>query len=182
MHRIRKHLSRTTAFASAATFIALSGGGVAYALARDPGPSRSTAQSYAHRTFAHQEFAGKLHFMLNGPSHSVTANDGSRLTAFPIVVENTGDGAGQAVLLFHNGDFVRWASRRIAVKLGVGGRRGRRILVKYAVYRGRDAICCPSGGLKRVTYRWNGSRIVPSGRAPKAWGRKQARLHLTPRR
>ena len=181
MRRIRSKLTDANIISTLALVLVLAGG-TAYAVAGDSGPSRNKAQSYAHRTFIRQKFAGKQRFMLAGPSRSVTANDGSRLTAFPIVIEHTADGAGQAVLLFRNDHFVRWASRRVTVKLGVGGRHGRRILVKYAVYRGHDAICCPSGGLNRVTYRWNGSRIVPSGTAPKSWGHRLERLHLAPRR
>jgi hypothetical protein len=151
---------------------ASSGGGSAKVLR----PSRLKAHRFAHRSFVRQKHFGKRHFKLLGSSKSVTAADGSRVTAFPIILADSGDGTGQAVLLFHNKHFVGWSSGRLTIRLALGA-VGRKIVVRYGVFRGNDPLCCPSS-TKRVKYRWNGSRIVSSGTAPLAYGHKLSRLRL----
>jgi hypothetical protein len=84
------------------------------------------------------------------------------------------------VLLFNELHFVGYASKRMSVNLVLGRRHGPdgdSILVRYGVYRPRNAFCCPSGK-RSVTYRWNGHRIVANGSPPKrAFGELMPRLH-----
>ena len=88
------------------------------------GPSRSVAEQYASRTYVVQSGAGIRRFKLYGQSVSVHASDGSALTAFGVLLADSGDGTGQAVLLFRGARFLGWASARDTVKLSL--RRGQR--------------------------------------------------------
>jgi hypothetical protein len=139
-------------------------------------PSRATAARYAHRTFIVQRLLGKRRFKLNGPRSTVGVADGSTLSAFPIVLSDSGDGTGQDVLLFHNRRFVGWASRTDMLKLSVS-RAGDAIAVDYGDFQGSDSFCCPSA-IKTVNYRWQMGRVVADGTPPTVYGRRLERLHL----
>lgn len=125
-----------------------------------------------------QEQLGTRVFEVAGPGVTVTADDGSPITAFGMVLADSGDGTGQAVLLFRDTKFLGWASDRLALRLAVG-RSGNAIAVKYGNYQGDDPFCCPSSK-KTVLYRWDGNRVVPDGDPPLSYGRRGDQLHLTP--
>ena len=141
-------------------------------------PSAAAAERYARRTYVVQEQLGKRVFKVAGPGVTVTADDGSQITAFGTVLADSGDGTGQAVLLFRGTDFLGWASDRLAIRLAVDS-SGNAIEVKYGNYQGDDPFCCPSTK-KTVLYTWNGSRVVPDGDPPLAYGKRGDRLHLGP--
>ena len=144
---------------------------------------RGKARQSAHRTFIYERNYGGPHaagqhkrrFSLRGQdSYTVRSPDESLLTAFQATLSSA-DGTGDIVLLFRNLHFVGWASNRLAGNLFLG-RRGTHILVRYFVYRGSDAFCCPSSK-KAITYAWNGSRVVASGKPPLVFGKPGQRLH-----
>jgi LppP/LprE lipoprotein len=141
-------------------------------------PSRAKARAYAHRTYIVQ-FGQHRRFALAGPRHTVRARDGSRISAWAMMLADSGDGTGQAVELFRGRRFLGWASAYDTVHLRVA-RHGHAIGVRYGVYRGNDPFCCPSS-TRTVHYRWNGSRIVADGRPPKIFGHRGSRLHLAAR-
>jgi hypothetical protein len=124
-----------------------------------------------------QPGVGRRRFALQGGRVAVRAADGSTITAWNIVVADSGDGTGEAVVLFRGRRFLGWASAYDTVHLAVGS-RGRAIRVRYGVYRGNDPFCCPSR-IKTVSYRWNGRRIVAGGTPPKIYGHRGDRLHLS---
>ena len=138
-------------------------------------PSRAKAKAYAHRTYIAQ-FGHHRRFALAGPRHTVRAKDGSRISAWAIILADSGDGTGQAVELFRGKHFLGWASAYDTVRLAVSRHR-RSIAVRYGVFRGNDPFCCPSGR-KTVLYHWNGSRIVANAAPPKIYGHHGNRLHL----
>jgi hypothetical protein len=119
---------------------------------------------------------GKRIFKVSGPAETVTANDGSLISAFSAVLADSGDGTGQTVLLFRGTSFLGWASDRLAVRLTVG-RTGNLIAVRYGEFKGNDPLCCPSS-TKTVDYSWNGTRIVADGEPPLAFGKRGDQLHL----
>jgi hypothetical protein len=121
---------------------------------------------------------GKRVFKVVGPGVTVTADDGSPITAFGTVLADSGDGTGQAVLLFRGMSFLGWASDRLAIHLAVAS-SGNAIAVKYGNYQGDDPFCCPSS-MKTVLYRWNGSRVVADSDPPLAYGKQGDQLHLAP--
>lgn len=143
---------------------------------------RQKASRYAEATYINAHSFGKhdrlhrRHFHLFGQdSYTVKADDGSLLTAFQATLASA-DGTGDIVLLFDEENFVGWASNRMAAN-SAPARRGNAILVRYAIYRHRDAICCPSG-FKTITYRWDGSAIVRGGKPPRAFGEVGPPLHM----
>jgi hypothetical protein len=138
--------------------------------------STADAGRYAHRTYVVQSGTDRRTFGVSGPATSVTAADGSTITAFGIVLADSGDGTGQAVLLFRGDEFLGWASDRLALHLSVGG-EGQAIAVRYGAYRGDDPFCCPSSFVT-VRYTWNGTRIVADGDPPLAYGKQGDRLRL----
>jgi LppP/LprE lipoprotein len=138
--------------------------------------SRAEAQDYAARTYIVDPYLGRRYFEVYGKRQVVTASDGSRFAAFRMILNDTGDGTGQAVELFRNRHFVGYASNRDTGKIfGLSG-SVHTIRVKYAVYSGNDANCCPSSS-KTVRYRWDGSRVVHSDSAPLIFGMRGDRLH-----
>ena len=141
-------------------------------------PSPDDAQQYARHTYVVQPQLGKRVFKVFGPAQSVTAGDGSLITAFSAVLADSGDGTGQAVLLFRGTKFLGWASNRLAIRLTIG-RSGDQIAVKYGNFQGNDPLCCPSS-MKTVDYSWNGSRIVADGDPPLAYGKPGDELRLAP--
>jgi hypothetical protein len=139
------------------------------------GPTRATAARYAARTYVVD--AGRHRpFALIGAGQTVRAADGSTITGFGMVLADSGDGTGQAVLLFRGTRFLGWASAFDALHLSVGA-SGRAIVVTYGVYSGDDPFCCPSSR-RAVRYRWTGRRIAASANPPLIYGRRGSRLHL----
>lgn len=141
------------------------------------GPSRKLAQRYAHRTYVIDPVLGQRRFELIGARESVRASDGSTITAFAMLLADSGDGTGQAVLLFRGGHFLGWASTYITLRLGLSS-SGSAIRVRYGVYRGDDPFCCPSS-TKTVSYRWVRGRIRADKDAPLIFGRRGSRLQLS---
>jgi LppP/LprE lipoprotein len=141
-------------------------------------PSAAVADRYARRTYVVQPQLGRRVFKVAGPGATVTAADGSPITAFDMVLADSGDGTGQAVLLFRGTKFLGWASDRLAIRLAVDS-SGDAIAVKYGNFQGDDPFCCPSSHTT-VLYRWNGSRVVADGDPPLAYGKRGDQLHLGP--
>lgn len=141
---------------------------------------RGKARSAAFRTFIYAPNYGghgrhKRRFSLRGQdAYTVKSPDGSLLTAFLATLSSV-DGTGDMVLLYRDLKFIGWASNRLAGNLLLG-RKGNRILIRYYAYKGRDAFCCPSSK-KAITYLWNGSRVVASGKPPLIYGKPGQRLH-----
>lgn len=168
------------AFAPAALTATFAAGALALALAPSAataaGPSRAVAQSYAHRSYVVDGTLGKRRFALSGPKAIARGSDGSTITAFGMVLADSGDGTGQAVLLFRGTRFLGWASDRLQLRLRVTG-SGRAISVKYGAYSGDDPFCCPSK-TKTVHYRYRGGKIVADATPPLVFGKRGSKLHL----
>jgi hypothetical protein len=156
------------------------GAAVGRPIATSPGPSRSTALTYAKRTYIVVARVGNVKFYL-GTEKSVTAKDGSTITAFSITNDyrGTADSASSAVMVFRGGSFVGWASSRTEMSLTLEPSSGNAIRVLYPIWKAADHSCCPSGR-ELVSYTWNGTRIVASAQPPLIYGKQGALLHLTP--
>ena len=141
-------------------------------------PSRDVAERYARRTYVVQPQLGRRVFRLAGPGVTVTASDGSAITAYGAVLADSGDGTGQAVLLFRGAHFLGWATDRMATRLEVQS-SGSAIAVRYGAFRGNDPLCCPSS-TRTVHYSWNGTRVVADGKPPLAYGKQGDPLRLAP--
>jgi hypothetical protein len=172
---VRPALAAATLAAALAATAALTA--VAAPAASAAGPSRAVAQSYAHRSYVVDGTLGKRRFALTGPKAIARGSDGSTITAFGMVLADSGDGTGQAVLLFRGARFLGWASDRLQLHLRVSG-AGRAITVKYGAYSGDDPFCCPSK-TKAVHYRYRGGRIVADASPPLVFGKRGSKLHLS---
>jgi hypothetical protein len=143
---------------------------------------RQKASRYAEATYINVRSFGKHHrlhrrhfHLFEQDSFTIKADDESLLTAYQATLASA-DGTGDIVLLFDEEAFVGWASNRLAAN-SAPARRGDAILVRYAIYRHRDAICCPSG-FKTISYRWNGSRVLHHSEPPRAFGEVGPLLHM----
>jgi hypothetical protein len=132
------------------------------------------------RTYIVVPGRGNVQFEL-GAEKSVTAKDGSTITAFSIENDPGGmaDSYSAAVMFFRNGSFLGWASSRTEMFLTLEASSGNAIRVLYPIWKPADATCCPSGH-ELVSYTWNGTRIVASGQPPLIYGKQGALLHLAP--
>jgi hypothetical protein len=158
-----------------AAFVAAGAVALPAGAAQAAGPSHAKAKRYAHRTYINQ-LGHRRHFVLQGGRHAVTAADGSRITAWNILLADSGDGSGEAVILFHARRFLGWASVYTSIHVAVHA-RGRAIDVVYGVYSGTDPFCCPHA-TRTIAYRWNGSRIAASRTPPREYGRRGPTLQL----
>jgi hypothetical protein len=140
------------------------------------GPSHATAAAYARRSYVVDATLGRRPFSLIGPKATARGSDGSAITAFGMVLADSGDGSGQAVLLFRGTRFLGWASDRLTLHLRVSG-TGQAISVRYGAYKGNDPFCCPSS-TKTVHYRWRGGKIVADAAPPLVFGERGSKLHL----
>ena len=140
-------------------------------------PSRALAEQYARRTYIEDPALGRRTFTVVGQGASVRTTDGSRISAFPIVIADS-DGTGMAALLFRGTEFIGWASAFSAGGVGVS-ESGDAILATYSEYVEGDANCCPSGS-KPVLYRYTSGRIVADGEPPLSFGQRGSRLRLAP--
>jgi len=149
-------------------------------LATAAGPSRATALLDAQRTYIVVDGVGHVPFKL-GPQKSVSAKDGSTITAYVITNDygGTADSAHAAVLLFRDATFLGWASSRAASFVTLEPSSGNAIRVRYPIWKGNDPTCCPSGSAL-ISYSWNGSRIVANGDPPLIYGEPGFLLHLSP--
>jgi LppP/LprE lipoprotein len=171
-------MRRVTILVLLSASLGVVGPAVAGQVSVSAGPSRSTALAYAKRTFIVVPGVGNVPFKL-GAQTSVTAKDGSTITAFSITNDygGTADSTHSAVMLFHGGHFLGWASSRAAMFLTFEPSSGNAIRVSYPVWKATDPTCCPSGRTV-VSYDWNGSRIVARGQPPLIYGRPGILLHL----
>jgi hypothetical protein len=130
------------------------------------GPSHSTVVAYATRTYIVVPGFGKQRFRLLNQRQTVTAADGSTISAFPIENDygGTADSVSWTVMFFRDGSFIGWAGSRAAGSATIfGPASGDAIRVAYP--KPNQPTCCQSE-VVWVSYTWNGSRIVASAEQP----------------
>lgn len=88
---------------------------------------------------------------------------GDGRTDMALSVASGGTAGNIGWLLFVPND-GRWrvADSGTGYKLGLR-RSGSKLEVAQPVFRPKDSNCCPTGGVDRKLYRWNGSRLVVVG-------------------
>ncbi|HEX8918240.1 MAG TPA: LppP/LprE family lipoprotein [Chloroflexota bacterium] len=84
----------------------------------------------------------------------------------------TADGLGQIVFFWHNTTFIGLSSNYetvavVSLKSPTPGT----FIIKYAQYRPKDPVCCPSLPPRAVTYRWSGHILISNGVPPKGIGK-----------
>ena len=175
---MRAALTITTIVAS--IWLGIAGPALARRIA-EPGPAPSTALEYAKRSYIVVPGLGKVPFRL-GTERSVTAKDGSTITAFAITSDpgGTADSFHSAVIVFRDAKFLGWASSRDEMFLTLEPSSGNAIRVLYPVWKKGDATCCPSSR-ELISYSWDGSRIVAGGQPPLIYGLPGNLLRLASR-
>jgi hypothetical protein len=129
------------------------------------------AEEYARSRSGTQATGEHLHPF--GRAVVVPDGHGGWITAIPAVRWPTADAYGQLVLFWHNRTFVGTSSLAAwpdlgqeAVQVAIVRAGVNTIVVKYAVYKPTDAMCCPSLPAVRIRYSWSGSKIVASAKVP----------------
>lgn len=101
--------------------------------------------------------------------HGASTPDGSggTLYAWPGVCTGSADGYCQKVFFFINGRYLGTDTSKASNAItDVRAAGPQTIAVTYPSYAPQDPLCCPSGTPVTITYRWTGSRLVPSGTPP----------------
>ncbi|GGJ02995.1 hypothetical protein GCM10010885_10350 [Alicyclobacillus cellulosilyticus] len=106
------------------------------------------------------------HFMLIGKPVSITIGNGDTVTAAVGMRWPTADGYGQVVFFFHNHQFVGLDSdvEKTEIQSLRATQSGMAFEVTYADYAPDDPMYNPSLPPVTVTFGWDGSTFVPSGR------------------
>jgi len=93
---------------------------------------------------------------------------------FKVVVgirEMAADVPGQKAFFFVGDRFVGTDTPDVSGEVAIVRQRDDEITLRYVLYRPADGMSLPLGGHAQVTYRWNGTRVVPEGRIPSSvWG------------
>jgi hypothetical protein len=168
--------STVTFVAPLALFVVVSGLAPPAIAAGHPTP-RAVIRSSMHAT---AEVGTGRRFQPVGPRHTMGDGAGGAITAQMAMPDPSADGHGNLVFFFHGNAFLGWDSDHTALSIGRLSVTRRAFHVRYANYRERDALCCPSQRAVAVSYRWRRGRIRASGTPPRPRGSK-VRLNSTSR-
>jgi LppP/LprE lipoprotein len=81
------------------------------------------------------------------------------------------DVPGYKAFFFYGNRFVGTDTPDVSAEVFVVRQRGDEITLAYPLYRPPDALPVPTAGRGRVTFRWNGTRVVPLDPIPSSvWG------------
>jgi len=107
-----------------------------------------------------------VRFLVSRGPYTVADGRGGALTVVSGVA-CCGDGTGQEVFFWHNRTFIGMASKHVTDPVkGINSPRPGVLVVVFYGYRKSDARCCPLGPPVRADFRWDGRRLVVSGRVP----------------
>src|SRR3954452_2715095 len=81
--------------------------------------------------------------------------------------KDSGDGYAKRAFFFVGGRYIGTDTSDDSASNRVEGQDDATVTLPYALYGGKDPLCCP-GGTARVRYQWNGSRLVPLDPIPSA--------------
>lgn len=96
-----------------------------------------------------------------------TYDPAATLTAVTAVRIGSGSGgAPMQVFFFNSGRYLGPATSEPRIALGISDIGPEAITVSYSHFAPGDAFCCPSNDPYLVTFRWDGSEVVPEGQLP----------------
>jgi hypothetical protein len=78
------------------------------------------------------------------------------------------DGRAQRAFFFEGDRYLGTDSTESSAALRVAAQDDTSATLVYALYRPRDALCCPSGGQRRVRFALDNGRLSPLGSIPPA--------------
>ena len=155
--------------AQRASYCALSATSGPHCPTTDPattsGPTTQAIEGVMARTVPVNDHT--RHFVPAVAGSPITVSDGGTgtLTAALGVRTDTADYGGQLVFLWHNDEFIGWATSQYGFKLDMRTVDGTSIEVTYGYIKPGEAACCPSGQ-ERVVYHWDGTRVVADHEPP----------------
>jgi hypothetical protein len=78
---------------------------------------------------------------------------------------DSGDGYAKKAFFFVDGRFIGTDTSDESANIRVEGTTDDTVTLAYAIYRGGDALCCPSD-TATVRYQWNGAHLLPLDKIP----------------
>lgn len=95
-------------------------------------------------------------------------NDYTRHPLHALVGTSSGsaDGANQHVFFFDGDRYLGTDTLNPSAALSVVSQTDTIVIVRYRLFRPRDAQCCPSGGTADVRFSWDGQRLTPLDSIP----------------
>jgi hypothetical protein len=72
----------------------------------------------------------------------------------------SGDGYGQQAFFFVNGRYLGTDASAPSATLRVVSQSDTEVTLAYPLYRGNDALCCPSGGQRNVRFQLNNGKLT----------------------
>ncbi len=154
----RAHLRRGLILAAAVTLL----GSVAAGATGSPAPARAVTP-YAHAAAVVRAQG----YVVDRPSDWTPGNALNALTA---TARGSADGYNQRAFLFARGRFLGVDAPEPSAQLRLVWSNGETVALLYLLYRGSDALCCPTGGGAIVRFHWNGHRLQTMGRIPPTRG------------
>ncbi|HLI52047.1 MAG TPA: LppP/LprE family lipoprotein [Thermomicrobiaceae bacterium] len=134
-----------------------------------PAPRPTTIHAPALIPLKNDRSVIRRHGFLPAAGYATTGNGtGGLLIAWAGVCRGSADGHCQRVFFFNGDRYVgadttRGTSPAITRVAAAGSRA---FAVTYAHYAPQDPLCCPSLKPVTITYKWNGSKMVASGKPP----------------
>jgi hypothetical protein len=71
------------------------------------------------------------------------------------------DGRVQHAFFFVGARYIGTDTSDPSAAIRVTHQEDSTVTLRYALYRRKDPLCCPTGGTASVRFHWNGSRLVP---------------------
>jgi hypothetical protein len=106
---------------------------------------------------------------------SLTIRDGRGTGTLTVVVGGrypTADALGQIVFFWHNRTFIGLSADYETLEVvGLKAPAPGTFVIRYAQYRPKDPVCCPSLPPRAVIYGWSEHNLDSNGVPPKAPGR-----------
>jgi LppP/LprE lipoprotein len=91
---------------------------------------------------------------------------GQRLKVLVGVRRGSADARTQQAFFFVGDRFIGTDTADTSAGISVVDQGDDHVTLDYALYKPSDALCCPSAGSAQVTYRWDGTRLLPQGAIP----------------
>ncbi|HZS93994.1 MAG TPA: LppP/LprE family lipoprotein [Chloroflexota bacterium] len=136
--------------------------------ASTPAPKPTATRSSAVKPIAVDRAVIRRKGFVPDASYATTADgSGHTLIAWPAVCRGSADGHCQRVFFFAGDRFVGADTSGTTPSItNISAAGPRAFSITYAHYKPSDPLCCPSLPAVTITYRWNGTRMLASGRPP----------------
>ena len=104
------------------------------------------------------------------PTDTATYHPDQTLRVLIGVRTGSGDGYNQQAFFFLRDRYLGTDTKDPSAGIAVVSQGDTQVTLRYPLYRPKDPNCCPSGGLRPVTYVLDNGRLEPQGTIPSASG------------